>query len=492
MNRFYDPSSLLRSFGLVVALLLALMPFQQGAAQNIESEVDNLANRMDDARAANLHLIAPNAFDDASSRLSAAREMLKEGEKISDIREEVQRGQAVLNRARRVQDVGSVILKDAITARNDALEAKAPEFATDRWEEAEDVMRDAGGEVEKGDQNDARDDAREAEKLYREAELTAIRSDLLGTAREQRRRARENDAEELARQTWKDAESKLQEAEQILETDRYNRARARELAEQATQQYQHAYQISRTAIRIDDDLDRNVETTVLQYEDRIRQIAEAIETDIDFGNGVDAVTNRLVAAVKSLREDRNNLQSTLAERRETIENLRGVVDSLDGRLASLEEREQTMSARLQEKRERERTLREVRSNFTSNEADVLVRGDELVIRMQGLNFPVGSSEIRPANFSLLTKLQRVIREFPDGEIVVSGHTDAQGNDASNQKLSEKRAQAVREYLLANMNVDASRMEAVGYGESEPIATNETESGREKNRRIDVTINLSTP
>jgi outer membrane protein OmpA-like peptidoglycan-associated protein len=168
------------------------------------------------------------------------------------------------------------------------------------------------------------------------------------------------------------------------------------------------------------------------------------------------------------------------------------VDSLDGRLASLEEREQTMSARLQEKRERERTLREVRSNFTSNEADVLVRGDELIIRMQGLNFPVGSSEIRPANFSLLTKLQRVIREFPDGEIVVSGHTDAQGNDASNQKLSEERAQAVREYLLANMNVDASRMKAVGYGESEPIATNETESGREKNRRIDVTINLPTP
>jgi len=169
-----------------------------------------------------------------------------------------------------------------------------------------------------------------------------------------------------------------------------------------------------------------------------------------------------------------------------------VVDSLDGRLASLEEREQTMSARLQEKRERERTLREVRSNFTSDEADVLVRGDELIVRMQGLNFPVGSSEIRPANFSLLTKLQRVIREFPDGEIVISGHTDARGNDASNQKLSEERAQAVREYLLANMDVESSRMEAVGYGESEPIATNETESGREKNRRIDVTISLPTP
>jgi len=492
MNHFYPLLSRLRHLGFLAALLLVLAPVQHSAAQNIEAEVENLASRMDDARSANLHLIAPEAFEDASNRLADAREMLDDGDKISDIREEVQRGQAALNGARDVQDVGTVILEDAITARNDALEAKSPEFATDRWEEAEDVMRDAGREIEKGDQNDARDNAREAETLYREAELTAIRADLLGTAREQRRRARENDAEELARQTWKDAESKLQEAERILETDRYNRARARDLAEQATQQYQHAYQISRTAARIDDDLDRNVERTIIQYEDQIRQIAEQVGTDINFGNGLEAVTNRVVAAVQSLREDRNNLRSTLQERRETIEELRSVVDSLDGRLASLEEREQTMSARLQEKRERERTLREVRSNFTSDEADVLVRGDELIVRMQGLNFPVGSSEIRPANFSLLTKLQRVIREFPDGEIVISGHTDARGNDASNQKLSEERAQAVREYLLANMDVESSRMEAVGYGESEPIATNETESGREKNRRIDVTISLPTP
>jgi outer membrane protein OmpA-like peptidoglycan-associated protein len=93
---------------------------------------------------------------------------------------------------------------------------------------------------------------------------------------------------------------------------------------------------------------------------------------------------------------------------------------------------------------------------------------------------------------LINKAQRVIREFPDANVVISGHTDARGNDATNQKLSEERAQAVREYLLANMNVEPTRMRAVGYGESQPIATNETEAGRQKNRRIDVKISLPSP
>ena len=473
-----------------VALFMSLLGFvapPETLAQNVEAEIQNLRSRLDTARSANLHLIAPKQFDEASEHFSTARTMFEDGDKISDIREEVQSGQYDIRQAERLQDVGSVILKSTITARSDALEAKAPEFASDQWEEAEEVIRDAGREIEKGDQNDARDDAREAESLYRKAELTAIRADVLGTAREQRRRAQENDAEEMAQQTWKDAEAKLQEAESILKGDRYERARARDLAQQATLQYQYAYQITRVASRIDDDLDKNVEATLLRYESQIQRISDAVGTDVHFGNGLESAIDRIVASVKSLKDDRGNLQETLAERRATIDRLRTVVDSLDARLADLEQREQTMTARLQQKREREETMNEIRGNFTENEADVLVRGNELIVRMQGLNFPVGSSEIRPANFALLTKLQRVIREFPDGSVTVSGHTDARGNDDTNQNLSEERAQAVREYLLANMNVEASRIRAVGYGESQPIATNDTPEGRALNRRTEIKI-----
>jgi OOP family OmpA-OmpF porin len=71
-------------------------------------------------------------------------------------------------------------------------------------------------------------------------------------------------------------------------------------------------------------------------------------------------------------------------------------------------------------------------------------------------------------------------------IEVGGHTDNVGNDAANQKLSEQRANAVREFLIAK-GIDGTRIVAKGYGETKPIATNETEEGRAQNRRTEVTV-----
>ena len=89
-------------------------------------------------------------------------------------------------------------------------------------------------------------------------------------------------------------------------------------------------------------------------------------------------------------------------------------------------------------------------------------------------------------------MQRALREFPTSEMVIEGHTDAQGDENMNQSLSDKRAEAVRVYLLANMGIDAERLVARGYGESRPIANNESEAGRAKNRRIDVVVKLEVP
>ena len=198
------------------------------------------------------------------------------------------------------------------------------------------------------------------------------------------------------------------------------------------------------------------------------------------------MTERLVAAVQSQHADRKNMQSSLQERGNRIDQLQQVVDSLDTRLATLEQREGNVSAQLQTQREREQMLNRVRSIFQPAEAEVLTSGDAIIVRMKGLNFASGSSEIQPKNFGLLTKLQQVIREFP-GAITISGHTDAEGNDALNMKLSEQRSAAVHQYLTANMDLAPDRIRAIGRGESEPIASNETEEGRLQNRRIDVTI-----
>jgi len=127
--------------------------------------------------------------------------------------------------------------------------------------------------------------------------------------------------------------------------------------------------------------------------------------------------------------------------------------------------------------------------FTPAEGEALLGENRLILRLVGLTFASGSAEIRPDNFSLLTKVQRVIREFPESAITVEGHTDSQGNEAMNQELSRRRAIAVREYLLSNIAMSADRITAVGYGESRPVAPNDAEAGRARNRRIEIMLSL---
>jgi outer membrane protein OmpA-like peptidoglycan-associated protein len=72
--------------------------------------------------------------------------------------------------------------------------------------------------------------------------------------------------------------------------------------------------------------------------------------------------------------------------------------------------------------------------------------------------------------------------------VIEGHTDSYGGDASNQVLSQQRAESLQYYMVRQMNISRGRVMATGYGETNPVANNETAAGRAKNRRIDIVIN----
>ena len=79
--------------------------------------------------------------------------------------------------------------------------------------------------------------------------------------------------------------------------------------------------------------------------------------------------------------------------------------------------------------------------------------------------------------------------FPGASLVVEGHTDANGSDSQNLILSQDRADAVKQYLVSNFGLDAEKVSSIGYGEARPVATNETASGRARNRRIDLVIHV---
>ncbi|MEW8586577.1 MAG: OmpA family protein, partial [Candidatus Thiodiazotropha sp.] len=111
----------------------------------------------------------------------------------------------------------------------------------------------------------------------------------------------------------------------------------------------------------------------------------------------------------------------------------------------------------------------------------------VLLELRAFNFPSGGVEIQSENFALLDKIVTAIKSFPNPDVVVSGHTDSVGGAEVNLQLSQRRAETVASFLEKVGDIDRSYLTAIGYGESRPVANNETERGRKSNRRIEVLI-----
>jgi outer membrane protein OmpA-like peptidoglycan-associated protein len=128
------------------------------------------------------------------------------------------------------------------------------------------------------------------------------------------------------------------------------------------------------------------------------------------------------------------------------------------------------------------------SAFQTVEKDVALKGLKVgsKIVLKNIFFDLDKASLRPESTAELNRLIKLMADVPTLKIELSGHTDSQGADNYNQSLSEKRAKAVVDYLT-NAGVAAGRLVSVGYGETQPISTNETKEGRQLNRRTEFKV-----
>jgi outer membrane protein OmpA-like peptidoglycan-associated protein len=112
---------------------------------------------------------------------------------------------------------------------------------------------------------------------------------------------------------------------------------------------------------------------------------------------------------------------------------------------------------------------------------------ERTIILDDVLFDFDRSNVKPEAAKILDRLVAFMQENKNSKVTLSGHTDNVGSDAYNQKLSERRVTAVREYVVKK-GVDAGRISGQGFGESKPIADNKTREGRSKNRRVEIKVN----
>ncbi|HNZ10512.1 MAG TPA: OmpA family protein [Smithellaceae bacterium] len=132
--------------------------------------------------------------------------------------------------------------------------------------------------------------------------------------------------------------------------------------------------------------------------------------------------------------------------------------------------------------------RDMRQALETSEAAAVSReGNLLSVTFKGdVTFDTNSATVRPGLYAEINRVAAVLNQYPQTLIRVEGHTDSVGSDDYNMKLSQRRANTVK-LLLTQRGVASGRIETIGYGETMPVATNNTEVGRQMNRRVEIKI-----
>ena len=142
----------------------------------------------------------------------------------------------------------------------------------------------------------------------------------------------------------------------------------------------------------------------------------------------------------------------------------------------------------EEARERAKEMSAKAKKMAATLTDISATDTErgLVITMGSILFELNESELKSSSKTTVAKIADFLNQYPERDVLVEGFTDSTGSSDYNQTLSDKRAKAVTA-LLAGNGIDKNRLNAVGYGESYPAATNDTQLGRQKNRRVEIVV-----
>lgn len=443
-------------------------------------------------RAEQVDVLAPRSFTAAVESRESAQKEFERGRNLERAQTRVAQAEAALTRATQAAAAARQLLSAVIKTREDALQAQAPKFAAELWSRGSDRFRDAMMENESGDAKNAQRRAAEAEVLLREAELVAVKGAVLNEARALIARAEENKVERFAPRSLQAARRHLAEAEQEIQRNRYDLTLPTGLAAQSSYEARHASYLASLIAGVlgQKPEEGGVEGLVLSWEEPIRRIASSVDLDVRFDQGVQPALKEVGEHVQQQQQELSRLKQELQDREEQLASVNAAVERLEARLGGVSQERVALQRRVDSQERLRNNVLAIERAFTPDEARVYRQGDDVVISLLGIKFASGRSSIDANNAPLMTKVRESLALFDNSSISVEGHTDANGSDSTNLILSQDRADAVKQYLVANFGVDPERITSIGYGEARPVSTNETAEGRARNRRIDLVIHVS--
>lgn len=448
-------------------------------SENPQELINQLDNDIALARKNQINVLAPTWFEKADSSLNAAKQGLEKGDPLSEILDNIATGRAQLRRAGEIAKVSQTTLTNAIKARHMAREAGATKLGRE-YADAEERFIGLTRAIENNDLNYAqRNQARVAEQ-FRVVELRAIKIQTIGEVRRLIQSARQEGLPEIAPQSYAIAQQKLAAADAFITQHPYEKEKMHQLAAEALFMAQRLHIVAGQSEKLENMAPEQI---ALWAEDIMYRVSDKLGAQDMRNQPFDKQLENILATVSAQHADHEFMVENNQKLQHEIETLQQQIANLEGQ--TLKER-QEKERLLAEKRFNEK-LSSIQHYFKPSEAEVYKKENQVIIRLKAMQFPVGQSVIMPENYSLLSKVQRAIRTFGEPEVIIGGHTDSTGSEDLNEHLSQKRADAVRQYFVANGTLPYDKIIAVGYGSMRPLASNATESGRAVNRRIDVVI-----
>ena len=498
-----------------------------GSAQALDrAAYDQLVTVFDSAKVQEADIFAPVSYEKASRALTEATDAIEKNKRQSTLDKSVDEAREHIENALKAAQLAKVSLQEYLPPRDKARAAKAPTLVPELYQEAEEQFLKATRKVEDGNVKDGLKEAVKSGPFFDVAELEAIRTDVLGSAVSLIDKATVDEAPKYALATLNKARGALEKGNSIINADRYNRAAAEEQARRAEFEARHASNIAQSVRSLERN-DQAWEKLMLVYEIQMNRVGESLDLNIlPFDEGAIAAADTLIGRIQTMEKEKEGLASenlqlasgastklketlirlgqeplsedpialasqvntAVAELLSEKETLAGQLQSQQTELAQLSEEHKEVAAELDVRLERERLFREAKTLLNPSEGEVLFNAaNDIVLRLSGLSFDVGKSDLTPEHQPLLDKVKKAVGMFPDAQLVVEGHTDATGDAKANLSLSEKRAYAVMQYLRESMLIPADRIKAIGFGSEKPVASNTTPDGRAKNRRIDIII-----
>jgi OmpA-OmpF porin, OOP family len=475
---------------LIKSLLLMLLA-TTAAAQATGPTLSELSVAIDKARQQQVDALAPVNFQTAVAARDGAARDAERGRDPARIRTELSEGLAALKRANDAAATARETLRSVVATRTEALSANAPRLASESWATADERFRDATTALERKDIKGAQRYAAEAEVLLRDVELTAIRNGVVNEARGLIAQADAAKVEKFAPRSIAAAKRYLAQAEQEINRNRYDPTVAVNLAAQGSYEARHSMYLAKL---IEATLDKKgeqagLEELILSWEAPLREVATAVDLPARFDNGMQPVMQQLQKQTQEQRRETQRLNRELQDRNEQLAAMNTEMEKLEARLGGVSQERIALQRRVDAQERLRSNVVRIESSFTADEARVFRQGEDVVVSLLGIRFASGRSNIDAANAALMNKVRDALALFPDASMVAEGHTDANGTDSANLILSQDRADAVRQYLVTNFGINAEKITSIGYGETRPVANNETAEGRARNRRIDLIIRV---